>query len=121
METNSLTPLQKLLMKQWERLMALSRAYRTDPAFRARCEEDPGAVLAEEGVDLPPGMEVRFVADAADTVHVAMPVDPNTPLSEEELAMAGGGKGRLHIDSYGRQYRLRWNPERKMYEHDYNA
>ena len=35
--------------------------------------------------------------------------------------MAGGGKGRLHIDSYGRQYRLRWNPERKMYEHDYNA
>ena len=57
METNSLTPLQKLLMKQWERLMALSRAYRTDPAFRARCEEDPGAVLAEEGVDLPPGMK----------------------------------------------------------------
>lgn len=121
MTTNSRTPSRKLLMKQWERLMALSRAYRTDPAFRARCEEDPRAVLAEEGVDLPPGMEVRFVADAADTVHVAMPVDPNIPLSEEELAMAGGGQGRINIDSYGRRYQLRWNPERKMYEYDYNA
>ena len=102
METNSLTPLQKLLMKQWERLMALSRAYRTDPAFRARCEEDPGAVLAEEGVDLPPGMEVRFVADAADTVHVAMPVDPNTP-SERRGTRDGGGRQREA------PYRLVWS------------
>lgn len=121
MKTNSLTPTQKLLMERWERLMALSRAYRTDPAFRARCEEDPRAVLAEVGVVLPPGMEVRFVADTADTVHVAIPVDPNTPLSEEELAMAGGGKRRVHTDSYGQQYQLRWNPERKMFEHDYNV
>ncbi len=121
METNSLKPLRNLLMERWKKLMALSRAYRTDPAYRARCDEDPRAVLAEECVDLPPGMEVRFVADTADTVHVAMPVDPNTPLSEEELAMAAAGEGRLHIDSYGRQYQLRWNPERKMYEHDYNV
>lgn len=121
METNSLTPTQKLLMERRERLMALSRAYRTDPAFRARCEENPRAVLAEEGVVLPPGMEVRFVADTADTVHVAMPVDPNIPLSEEELAMAGGGKRRIHTDSDGRQYQLRWNPERMMFEHDYNV
>lgn len=121
MKKSSLTPSRKLLMKQWERLMALSRAYRKDPAFRARCEEAPRAVLAEEGVDLPPGMEVRFVADAADTVHVVMPVDPNTPLSEEELAMAGGGKGRINIDLYGRPYQLRWNPERMTYEYDYNA
>ena len=121
MKTSSLTPSQMLLMKQWESLMALSRAYRRDPAFRARCEEDPRAVLAEEGVDLPPGMEVRFVADAADTLHVTMPVDPNAPLSEEELAMAGGGTGRINVDSYGCQYRLRWNPGRRVYEYEYNA
>ena len=121
METNSLTPTQKLPMERRERLMALSRACRTDPAFRARCEEDPRAVPAEEGVVLPPGMEVRFVADTADTVHVAMPVDPNTPASEEELATAGGGKRRIHTDSHGRRYRLRWNPERKTFEHDHNV
>ena len=72
-------------------------------------------------MDLPPGMEVRFVADTADTVHVAMPVDPNTPLSEKSWRWQRPAKGGSTIDSYGRQYQLRWNPERKMYEHDYNV
>lgn len=70
----------------------LAKVYRQDPAFRARAAADPHAVLAEQGVDVPPWIEVRIVEDTAETFHFVLPADPNAGLKDEDLAMIAGGK-----------------------------
>lgn len=75
-------------------LMRLAERYRKDPALRARLAAGETAeALAEIGVSVPPGVEVCVIADTADTLHVVMPTDPNTDLSDESLgSLAAGGK-----------------------------
>ena len=73
---------------------SLAEQYRLDESLRARVDAgDVEDLLPDLGLDLPPGMEVRIVADSADTHHVVLPPDPNQQLSDEALgAVAGGGK-----------------------------
>ena len=55
---------------------------------------DPHAVLAEHGMDVPEGMNVKVVENTGNTVHVTLPAAPdaNGDLSDEELEnVAGGG------------------------------
>ena len=67
--------------------------YRKEPDLRARMEEDPAAVFADFGLDLPPHTDVRVVEDSADVFHVTLPLDPNVQLGDEQLnTVAGGGK-----------------------------
>ncbi len=67
--------------------------YRKEPDLRARMEEDPAAVFADFGLDLPPYTDVRVVEDSADVFHVTLPLDPNVQLGDEQLnTVAGGGK-----------------------------
>ena len=82
-----------------QRVRSFLDAYHRDPDLRSRCESDPHAVLAENGVEVPLGYEVRFVANTADVFHFTLPPDPNAPLTEEELAGVVGGKGE-HTPSY---------------------
>lgn len=70
----------------------LANAYRQDPAFRARTDADPHAVLAEQGIDVPPWVEVRIVENTAETFHFVLPPSPNAALEDEALAMIAGGK-----------------------------
>ena len=73
---------------------SLAERYRQDESLRARVDAgDVEDLLPELGINPPPGVEVRIVADGAGTHHVVLPPDPNQQLSDEALAaVAGGGK-----------------------------
>ena len=68
-----------------------TRKYQESPGLRARAEAEPRAVLSEHGIRMPPGRDVRVVANTAETFHVVMPPDPNVALAEEDLAAVAGG------------------------------
>jgi hypothetical protein len=59
---------------------------------------DPKAVLAEHGMDVPDGMDVKVVENADNCVHITMPAPPSghMELSDEELSNAAGGGCTQH-------------------------
>ena len=73
---------------------SLSERYWADEALRERIDAgDVDELLPELGIELSPDVEVRIVADGADTRYFVLPPDPNVPLSDETLgAISGGGK-----------------------------
>ena len=71
---------QKVVAKTW-----------SDPAFKARLTADPRRVLAEHGVSIPEGVEVKIVENTDTLVHVALPPKPSGDLSDEQLDQAAGG------------------------------
>ena len=63
-----------------------------DEALKARFMNDPKAVLAEYGMDVPDGMDVKVVENSDNTVHITMPMAPRgNELSDDELSAAAGG------------------------------
>jgi len=64
-----------------------------DEALKARFMNDPKAVLAEYGMPVPDGMDVKVVENADNCVHITMPAAPAGyhGLSDEELSAAAGG------------------------------
>ncbi len=70
-----------------------AEAYRASPDLRTRARAEPRAVLAERGLDVlaPPGPDVRIVADTGDTIHFALPPDPNTEVADEALVNISAG------------------------------
>ena len=85
-----------------KRIGPFAEAWRGDPEFRARADEDLMSVLAEQGMELPPpGVEMRVVENTADVYHFVLPPDPNVALSDEALGMVAGGKSASTIGSAG--------------------
>ena len=78
------------------RVFSFVQEFHSDPELRARCESDPHGVLAENGVEVPLGYDLRFVADTADVHHFVLPPDPNASLEDDDLDMVVGGKGGAH-------------------------
>ena len=76
------------------RVFSFVQEFHSNPELRERCESDPHGVLAENGVEVPLGYDVRFVADSADVHHFVLPPDPNASLEDDDLDMVVGGKGR---------------------------
>ena len=63
-----------------------------DEALKARFMNDPKAVLAERGVNIPDGIDVKVVENTDNTVHITLPVAPGgNELSTRELMAAAGG------------------------------
>ena len=62
-----------------------------DQALRAQAVSDPVGTLAERGIALPEGMDVRMIANSDDTFHFVLPPDPNAVLEDEALAGIAGG------------------------------
>jgi hypothetical protein len=62
-----------------------------DEGFKQRLLADPAAVLKEEGVETPPGIEVRVVANTETVFHFVLPVRPSRELSDEKLDSVSGG------------------------------
>jgi hypothetical protein len=58
---------------QWSQLVA--RAW-IDPIFKARLLADPAAVLKENGLEPPPGMQIQVVEDTDQVVHLPLPPTP---------------------------------------------
>jgi hypothetical protein len=70
---------------------AVARAW-SDEAFKRRLLAEPGAVLREQGMDVPSGVEVRVVENTARVAHLVLPARPaEGELSEAQLERAAGG------------------------------
>jgi hypothetical protein len=77
--------------KQWGQLVA--RAW-SDEAFKQRLLAEPAAVLAEQGIPVRPGVEVRVHENSATAFHLVLPPSPpsvNRELSDEDLEAIAGG------------------------------
>ena len=81
------------MTEQKNQLASLFAACWKDEALKARFMADPKAVLAEYGMDVPDGMNVKVVENADNCVHITMPAPPtgSMELSDEELSNAAGG------------------------------
>ncbi len=82
------------MTEQRNALAQLFAACWKDDALKARFMADPKAVLAEQGMDVPDGIDVNVVENTDNTVHITMPQAPAGAgeLSDEELGnVAGGG------------------------------
>ncbi len=71
---------------------AIARAW-TDAAYKAKLLRDPHAALAEAGVELPAGMNVKVLEDSADTQHLVLPAAPENAgeLPADQLEKLAGG------------------------------
>jgi hypothetical protein len=80
------------LNKKWGKLVAKSW---TDNKLRARLKDEPHAVLAEHGMTVPPGVQVRVVENTESVVYLPIPAKPSeAELSEVDLdVMARGIRG----------------------------
>ncbi len=77
--------------EQKNKLARLFAACWKDEALKARFMADPRTVLAEHGMPVPDGMDVKVVENADDCVHITMPAPPSGDLSDDELEKAAGG------------------------------
>jgi hypothetical protein len=75
--------------KAWGQVVA--RAW-TDEAFKERLLSNPGAVLREHGLEVPPGIRVKVLEDTAQLVHLSLPKKPGAEeLAEEDLGRLAAG------------------------------
>ncbi|WP_052518443.1 NHLP leader peptide family RiPP precursor [Archangium violaceum] len=64
----------KLVLRVW-----------SDPDFKARLFSDPMPLLAEYGVETPPGLKVKVVENEPGTIHLVLPSAPkDVSLLQEE-------------------------------------
>ena len=77
----------------WVSLQGLARRYHEDEALRARIDSgDIGSVLGELGFPpLPSDITVQVAIDSNEVMHVVLPPDPNTDLSDSALASISAG------------------------------
>ena len=64
-----------------------------DDALKARFMADPKAVLAENDIAVPEGLDVKVVENAHDRMHITVPARPAgyESLADQELIEAAGG------------------------------
>jgi hypothetical protein len=74
--------------KQWGQLVARTWS---DEAFKQRLLATPAPALAEQGIPVPPGLEVRVHENTPALVHLALPPKPAEELSDEQLDAVAGG------------------------------
>jgi hypothetical protein len=84
--------------KQYGQLVA--RAW-GDEAFKQRLLADPAPALAEQGIPIPPGVEVRMHENTASVVHLTLPPAPSDELSDEQLDGVTGGDGASTASTVG--------------------
>jgi hypothetical protein len=75
--------------RQFSQLVARAWA---DDAFKRRLLDEPKAVLAEAGIEIPEGVQVRVMEDTNNIQHLVLPAGPTEgEMSEEQLAAVGAG------------------------------
>jgi hypothetical protein len=82
-------------MTQEERMKKIAKIIAkawADEGFKKRLLSGQAQVFKEEGVEIPPGVEVRVVEDTATVYHLVLPMKPTSnELSEEQLDQVSGG------------------------------
>ncbi len=74
--------------KQYGQLVAKAWA---DDSFKARLLAEPAAVLQEEGIAVPAGVELRAVENTDKVMYLTLPPKPSEDLSDEQLNSVAGG------------------------------
>jgi hypothetical protein len=69
--------------------MLVAKAW-SDDDLKQRLLNEPAAVLAEQGIDVPPGVELRVVEDTENVCHLVLPPSPAGDLIDEELTASIG-------------------------------
>ena len=87
-------------------LAALFAACWKDADLKARFVANPAAVLAEYGMTIPEGIDVKVVENADDCVHITLPATPkdHSELSDMELTSAAGGCNPQCLSVYNSEY-----------------
>ncbi|MFC1579795.1 NHLP leader peptide family RiPP precursor [Thermodesulfobacteriota bacterium] len=67
-------------VKLWAKIVARAWA---DEGFKQRLLDDPGAILAEEGMPVPGGMEIKVVEATENQVWLVLPPKPGDGKIEE--------------------------------------
>jgi len=63
-----------------------------DESFKKRFLSEPAAVLAEEGFDVPEGVEIKVIENRPDEMTLVLPFNPASPeLSDAEMDQVAGG------------------------------
>ena len=76
-------------LNQWGQIVA--RTWQDD-AFKKRLLANPMAVLNEQGIGVPAGVQLRVVENSDKVLHLTLPAKPREgELSETELAGVAGG------------------------------
>lgn len=76
-------------INSWEQVIA--KAWQ-DNAFKEQLKENPVAVLRDQGIDIPPGIQLRVLEDSESVVHLTLPTrPPEQELSDEDLDKVAGG------------------------------
>src|SRR3712207_3208971 len=68
----------------------VARAWQ-DESFKQRLLADAEGALAEMGIKVPAGHEVRAVEDTERVTHLVIPPSPGEELSEEQLDQVAAG------------------------------
>jgi hypothetical protein len=79
------------MTEQKNQLASLFAACWKDEALKARFMADPKAVLAEHGMAVPDGMDVKVVENADNCVHITMPAPGHQFLADHDLGSVVGG------------------------------
>jgi hypothetical protein len=97
-------------------LAALAPAM-TDAQARERFLAEPKAVLAAAGLDLPEWFTVTAREGDAPELTITVPglFDPDTDLSEEQLAAVAGGGLQDIVDAIREALKLHGDKDRYMY------
>lgn len=77
----------------------ISKAW-TDDAFRQKLLSDGAAVLKEEGLELPEGVDLRVVENTENVLYLVLPPKPEAAaiLSDDQLDdIAGGSQCRYML------------------------
>jgi hypothetical protein len=68
----------------------IARAW-SDDAFKARLLANPNEVLAESGMDVPSGVQIRIVENTDTVTYVTLPAPPSEEISDDALEAVAGG------------------------------
>jgi len=83
------------LTNDWGQIVA--KAW-TDEAFKRRLLAEPAAVLAEHGMEVPPGVRCRVMEDTATVRHLTLPFRADDhEIAEQDLSRAVGGAQKFRI------------------------
>src|SRR3954447_24717326 len=78
--------------QEWVRALGkvVANAWEDDD-YKARLKADPAGALAEQGLDVPPDVELRVVENTDDVVYFTLPPEPSEVLDDDALEAVAGG------------------------------
>jgi hypothetical protein len=76
----------------WAQVIAKALA---DEDVKSQLLANPAAVLKAEGIDVPPGLEIKVLENTEKVFHLVLPAKPteftDDELSEDDLGQVAGG------------------------------